>query len=187
MPPIYTALGFSPKGSNVGHEDIKQAFGYFGVKDVWGKMNHLAATFGGATLSLRDNFIALAGARHRAAHDPTSSIPVADLQSNIRSAIVIGICCDVTAKNVGAAIRKCLNINNLENDVTQYSGLYRFLDEQRDGSWVEKIPTRSRSVKRYNNRAEGVAAASARRFTSYVVVRDKTGQPVELAGLIQIL
>lgn len=182
VPPAYTALGFSPKGSNVGHEDIKQAFGVFGVRDAWGKMNLLAATFGGAVLSLRDNFIALGSARHRAAHDPVSSIPVADLQSNIRSAIVIGICCDVIAKNAGAAIRACRNKNNLENDVARFSRASRFLDQQIDGSWLERASPMHRGAKRYADRPAGITGARARGGRPFVVVRDTTGQPVELAG-----
>ncbi|MER8639302.1 hypothetical protein [Mesorhizobium sp. M1365] len=182
VPPSYTALGFSPKGSNIGHEDIKQAFGIFGVKDAWGKMNLLAATLGGAVLSMRDNFIALANARHRAAHNPVSSIPVADLQTNIRSAIVIGICCDVIAKNAGAAIRACRSKNNLENDVAAFSRASRFLDQQIDGSWLERASPTNRGVKRYADRVAGITGAHARSGTPFVVVRDVTGQPVELAG-----
>jgi hypothetical protein len=182
VPPTYTALGFSPRGSNIGHEDIKQAFGIFGVKDAWGKMNDLAAKFGGAVLSLRENFIALASARHSAAHDPVSSIPVADLQSNIRSAIVIGICCDVIAKNAGVAIRTCHDKKQLENDVARFTRPYRFLDQQADGSWLERPSPSSRGVKRYSDRAAGITGAHARRGTPYIVVRDLTGQPVELAG-----
>jgi len=181
-PPTYTALGFSPKGSNIGHEDIKQAFRVFGVKDAWGQMNLLAATFGGAALSLRDNFIALASARHRAAHDPVSSIPVADLQSNIRSAIVIGICCDVVAKNAGAAIRVCRNKKNLENDVTSFSRGSRFLDQQVDGTWLERASPMHRGLKRYPDRGSGITGARARSGSPFVVVRDTTGQPLELVG-----
>lgn len=182
IPPTYTALGFSPKGSNIGHEDIKQAFGIFGIKDAWGKMNLLAATLGGAVLSLRDNFVGLASARHRAAHDPVSSIPVADLQSNIRSAIVIGICCDVIAKNVGAGIRKCRSKNDLENDVATFSRASRFLDQQIDGFWLERASPTHRGIKRYSDRDSGIAGASGRGGTPFVIVRDTTGQPVELAG-----
>lgn len=175
-------MGFSRKGSNIGHEDIKQAFGIFGVEDAWGKMNHLASTFGGGTPSLRDNFVALADARHRAAHNPVSNIPVADLQSNIRSAIVIGICCDVIAKDAGAAIRTCRNKNNLKTDVSRSSRASRFLDQQIDGSWLERATPTHRGTKRYTDRADGIAAARARRGTPYVVVRDSTGRPVELIG-----
>jgi hypothetical protein len=181
-PPAYTALGFSPKGSNIGHEDIKQAFGIFGVKDAWGKMNTLAATFGSAVLSLRDNFIALASARHRAAHDPISSIPVSDLQSHIRSAIIIGICCDVLSKNAGTAIRMCRHKNNLESDVATFSRPTRFLDQQTDGSWLERASPTQRGVKKYTERTSGMASAKARNGTPFVLVRDMTGQPIELAG-----
>ncbi|MDQ0395783.1 hypothetical protein [Labrys monachus] len=181
-PPSYTALGFSPKGSNVGHDDIKQAFGTFGVKDPWSKMNSLAAAFGGAALSLQENYKNLAGTRHKAAHDPVSSIPVADLQSNIRSAIVIGICCDVLAKNAGAAIKACQDKKNLEKDVATYSRDTRFLDEQADGSWLERPFTVRKGTKLYPNRAIGIAGAVARAAKPFVIVRDRTGQPIELAG-----
>lgn len=180
--PSYTALGFSPKGSNVGHDDIKQAFGTFGVKDAWGKMNSLAAAFGGATLSLQQNYKNLSAARHKAAHDPVSSIPVADLQSNIRSAIVIGICCDVLAKNAGAAIKACQDKKNFEKDVAAYSRETRFLDEQPDGSWLERASPAHRGAKLYPSRAIGVAGALARAARPLVIVRDRTGQPIELAG-----
>lgn len=182
VPPAYTALGFSPKGSNVGHEDIKQAFSTFGIKDAWGKMNELAASYGGAVLSLKQNYKALSEARHKAAHDPVSSIPVADLQSHIRSAIVIGICCDVLAKNAGAAIKACRDKKDLEKDVAAYRRASRFLDEQTDGSWLERASPAAKGTKRYPNRADGIAGATARAGTPFVVVRDQTGQPIELAG-----
>ncbi|WP_188849977.1 hypothetical protein [Aureimonas glaciei] len=180
--PFYTALGFSPKGSNVSHEDIKKAFRTFGVIDAWGKMNTLAAALGGAALSLEENYKNLASARHKAAHDPISSIPVADLQSNIRSAIVIGICCDVMAKNAGSAIRICRHKKNLETDVAAYARAMRFLDEQQNSSWLERPSVGSRGTKAYPDRATGIAGARARVAKPFVIVRDKTGQPIELAG-----
>ncbi len=182
VPPAYTALGFSPKGSNVGHEDIKQAFSTFGVKDAWGKMNALAAAYGGAVLSLNENYRALSNARHKAAHDPVSSIPVADLQSHIRSAIVIGICCDVLAKNAGAAIKACLDKKDLEKDVAAYQRASRFLDEQADGSWLERASPAAKGAKRYPSRADGIAGAMVRTGAPFVIVRDQTGQPIEVAG-----
>jgi hypothetical protein len=181
-PPKYTALGFSPRGSNVGHDDIKRAFGTFGVKDAWGRMNNIAATFGGAALSLETNFKNLSNARHRSAHDPMSSIPIKDLESNIRSAIVIGICCDVMAKNLGLAIQMCRKESEIQKRIDNYWKASRFLDQQTDGTWLERSTINHRSAKRYKDRISGVAGVAGRRGAPFVIVRDTTGQPIELVG-----
>lgn len=182
VPPTYTAHGFKAKGANVGHEDVKQAFGAFGLDNAWGRMDAIAAQFGGAALSLNNEFKTLASARHRSAHDPVSAIPVSDLQSNIHSAIVIGICCDVLGKNVGTALASCVDATKLVSSVQTYSRPVRYLDEQTDGSWLERRSPTNRAVKKYPNKVDGITGATARGGTPFVVIRNSSHLPIELAG-----
>lgn len=181
-PPTYTAHGFSPKGSNVGHEDIKQAFAAFGLKDAWGRMDALATRIGGAMPSLNNEFKLLSEARNLAAHDPVSSIPIADLRSHIQSAITIAICCDIIAKNVGAAIRTCTDARALTSSIEAFFRPVRFLDEQIDGTWLERATPTHRAVKRYRQKADGIAGAVARVGVPFVVLRNTRLLPIELFG-----
>jgi hypothetical protein len=56
VPPIYTGLGFSPKGSNISEGDIKSLFAAFGVRDGWRRLSALCGNVGSSRLSLRDDF-----------------------------------------------------------------------------------------------------------------------------------
>lgn len=181
-PPTYTAHGFNTKGSNINHENIKRAFAAFGYKDAWTKMNLLAASLGSANLSLVNEFQNLAKARHRAAHDPVSSLPVSDLQANIRASIIIGICVDICSNNVGNAIKISLKSTDISNNIKNIQRPIRFLDLQSDGKWREHTKSTSRAVKIHTEKTEAINVAANRREKPFVVVRDASLLPIELGG-----
>ncbi len=181
-PPTYTPLGFSPSGSNVGHEDVKKGFAAFGVQDPWGKLTTLSSAVGSGYLSLADQYRTLASARNSSAHDPAGNIPTATLQSNLHAVIVLGIAVDLLGHEVGKAAKLCTDKTKFETEVNTIKHSIRFLDEQLDGKWAERATTGGKIVKNYPNRAAGIASASARKGNPVVVVRDVSGLPISLAS-----
>lgn len=180
-PPTYTHLGFSPSGSNVGHEDVKKGFSAFGVQDPWGKLTALSSTIGSSYFSLEDQYRTLASARNNSAHDPAGNIPTATLQSNLHAVVVLGIAVDLLGHAVGRAAKLCTDKSKFENEVNTVKHSIRFLDEQLDGKWAERATTGGRIIKKYPNRVSGVASASARSGGPSVVVRDASGLPIAIA------
>ncbi|OCJ42746.1 hypothetical protein [Agrobacterium tumefaciens] len=178
-PPIYTAFGFSPSGSNVGHEDIKQGFKAFGVTNAWGKLTGIASIIGSGSLSLENDYIALARSRHVSAHT-AANIPTSDLISNLNAAIVIGISVDILGMHLGKAIKNCRTASDLDTSVAGMNFNVRFLDFGTDGKWHERASSASRIVKKYPDREEGKAGMLARRSAIPVVVRNSSSTPIEL-------
>ncbi|MEX0408549.1 hypothetical protein ABGN05_23085 [Aquibium sp. LZ166] len=178
--PTYTAFGFSSSGSNVGHDDIKKGFAAFGLTDAWGKMSLIASDIGGGTLSLENEFRGLARARHMSAHEPASNIPTTTLQSHLKAAILLGITIDILASDLGGAIRNCGKKADLPIVVSAVAHSYRFLDEQIDGSWLERASAAGRGVKRLPDKDMAVQSALQRKSSSHIVVRDAASFPREL-------
>lgn len=180
-PPKYTAFGFSPKGSNVGADDIRDGFSAFGIDKVWNRLRDVARDIGVARLSLEDDFRNLTRARNAAAHNPDSNIPTSDLQANIRNSITIGICCDLLAsacKEGYSAARGSIDIDL--SSITTIP-VYRFLDLGMDGKWSESLPSK-KTVKRYVDREVAIATALGRAKTKIVVIRNQSQIPEALAG-----
>ncbi|MER8898910.1 HEPN domain-containing protein [Mesorhizobium sp. M0676] len=180
VPPVYTSFGFSPSGSNVGHEDIKQGFASFSVNNAWGKLDAIARQIGAASLSLENDYKALAQARHSSAHDPAGNIPTGTLQSSIRSGIVIGIAADILACDVGKIIRGTSNTQSLDAKVNSVTHRVRFIDELANGAWVERPTIASRAIKKYPDRPSAKAGVLARKSLGMVVARGISTSPLEL-------
>lgn len=180
-PPTYTHLGFSPSGSNVGHEDVKKGFAAFGVQDPWGKLTALSSEVGSGYLSLADEYKTLASARNSSAHDPAGNIPTTTLQSNLMAVIVLGITIDLMGHAVGKAAKLCNNKTRFEADVNAVTYSIRFLDSQLDGRWTERATTNGRAIKNYPNKQAGIAGAASRNGAPAVIIRDTSGLPISLA------
>lgn len=181
-PRAYSSLGFSPKGSNVGHDDVKDALAAFGVRDPWREMGVIAGKIGLGSVDLRSDFIALSRSRHAAAHQSTSNIPTSTLQSLVRSALVIGMSCDILAGNTAEAIRTCTRPAALVATVQRFARPIRFLDPQSDGSWLETAEGRRRASQRHQSKSAGIGVALARRGMPFVVIRDTQRLPTALVA-----
>lgn len=179
-PPTFTSFGFSPTGSNIGHEDIKKGFSALGVIDPWRKLAAIASAIGAGRISLETDYRTLASARHRSAHNPQTNVPTADLQTNIQIAITLGIAFDILSDSTGKIIESCRNITTLTNDINSAIYELRFIDLQLDGSVLERPSLVGRAVKRYTNRAAAGLGASSRARTSHVIVRSHTSSPIAL-------
>lgn len=179
-PPKYSATGFSPSGSNIGHEDVKRGFRSFLVSNPWGKMTTIATDIGAATLSLEDDFKALARARHQAAHDPAGNIPTANLQAHLGAATTIAMTADLLGCAVSDAIVSCKKKADFEAGINNARCHFRFLDDLSNGRWAEKKPDGKRVVRLHVDRSVGVATVSKRSGTPRVVIRNSKSQPIEL-------
>lgn len=180
IPAVYSALGFSPKGSNVSHEDIKTAFGAFGVQAPWDKLSGIATAVGSSRVSLSSDYQNLAKTRHSSAHDPTGNVATADLETNIETAIIIGIAIDVLASALSEAFARASTPTKLAAAITGIVHAFRFIDQQSDGTWLERV--NNRTVKRYSNELAASTGALSRRRSGIVVARDIRQVPVALIG-----
>ena len=179
-PATYTALGFSPRGSNVSHGDIKEAFLAFGVTEPWNKLSQIATAVGSSRVSLSTDYRNLARTRHSSAHNPTGNVASADLQTNLDTAIVIGIAIDVLSLSIAQVFATARNPSLLTVGLENIAHNFRFIDEQSDGTWVECI--NGRRVKRYPDEAAAMAGALGRSRPGRVIARDIRRVPVAMIG-----
>jgi hypothetical protein len=179
-PAVYTALGFSPKGSNVSHKDIATAFGACGVEAPWEKLSAIATALGSSRLSLSSDFQNLAKTRHRSAHNPMGNVASADLETNVETAILIGIAIDVLASALSRAFLRESTPARLAAAISGITHEYRFIDQQPDGTWLERV--NGTSVQRYADESAATAGALARQKRRIVIARDIRQVPLALLG-----
>lgn len=180
VPAVYTALGFSPRGSNVSNEDIKTAFVACGVEKPWDKLSQIATAVGSSRVSLSSDYQNLAKTRHSSAHNPTGNVTSSDLQTNIDTAIVIGIAIDVLSSAIAKAFSGARSPATLDSAIQGITHRFRFIDEQPDGSWMERID--GRAVKKYANEAAAINGALARSRRASIIARDTRQVPVAMIG-----
>ncbi|CCJ08272.1 HEPN domain-containing protein [Methylocystis sp. SC2] len=179
-PPLYTAIGFSPKGSNVSKDDIKAVLSALGREDAWNELGGLARLIGSSRISLDNDYSNLASTRHSAAHDSSTNIPTSDLQSHLESIIVIGITFDVLATTLVKSHQKAKSKSDLPIRLTSLNFPFRFLDEQVNGKWYERRGGSTRTIKAYASEPEARLGATRRRGGAFVILRDPRQIPMEL-------
>ena len=180
-PPIFTSLGFSPRGSNVAASDIAAAFNVLKVKKPWTVLSSIAASMGGASLDLENDFTNLSKTRHRAAHNPQFNIPTSDLQNNLRAAIAIGISVDILAKLVSDRWAAAGRISEVSAQVAALIYPMRFIDDGVGSIFIERAASTGRAVKHYVSESLAVTGAAGRSTSSFVIRRDASGRPLALA------
>jgi RiboL-PSP-HEPN len=180
-PPNYTGLGFSPKGSNISENDIKNLFSAFGVTDSWRLLSNLCAKLGSARVSLRDDFKNFLRARNKSAHDSTTNVPTADVETHLATALLIGITSDIVVTNTIDCFvvkRTTAAAELAANSIATLS--IRFFDEQGGGAWAERVDINGRVIKRYSDRAAGMTEVRSRSRPLPIVVRNTSLVPMEL-------
>lgn len=180
-PSQFTSFGFSPRGSNVSHEDIKKAFRALGMKDAWGQLRTITVAVGSARISLVDDFRNLSRTRNKSAHDPESNVPSSDLKTHIEISILIGIAVDVLTSGVATAYTSAATSADLDLRLAELPQAFRFVDQETDGLLVERSTLSGRAFKRYANEGEAIAGALARSGSPFVIVRSPGTTPLALA------
>lgn len=180
VPPAYTALGFSPRGSNVSEADVSNVLKAFGVANPWAKMSSIAGLVGSARLDLKADYQALSRARHRSAHNPDSNVASGDLVTHIENATLIAVTFDVVTSMIARSIPGLPNFAALPVRVAAAVPAIRFVDKEPNGSWAERPSSSARTVKRYPSEAAAVAGAKGRANTDLVISRDVQRVPVSV-------
>ena len=181
VPPSFTGLGFSPKGSNVSETDIKNLFAAFGVKDAWRYLSTLCGSLGSSRLSLRDDFRNFLRARNRAAHDSTTNIATSDAETHLATALLIGMTADIVITNSVYCFVRKRTLAEAEAAANNVSSLaIRFVDEQVGGSWLERVGINGNTIKRYSDRDTATNEARSRTRLLPIVVRNRGLVPTEL-------
>lgn len=181
VPAIYTAYGFSPRGSNIGHGDIKEALRALGLKDPWGKLVAITTAIGSKRVSLFDDYKAMAAKRHKSAHDPMSNVPTADLKTHLEMAIAIGIGIDILTTTIGDAYVAASNKGDLAARLLALSYPVRFIDQQADGSLLERATATGRGIKQYLTESAAITGASGRAKFAFLILRAPSTMPLALA------
>jgi hypothetical protein len=176
----YTALGFSPKGSNVSDDDIRDAFSSCGIPAAWQRLSAITQAVGSARVSLSTDYRNLARSRHRSAHNPDGNVPTADLQTHIETAILVGLSVAVLTRAASAAFGKATTPLKLKGDLQAVTSTYRFIDEQANGTWGERASAGGKIVKIYESEAQAVAGAVGRKDSRPIICRDVRQVPIAL-------
>jgi hypothetical protein len=179
-PPLYSMLGFSPKGSNIGHADIKSLLSAFGIKNGWGFLSSICAHLGASRISLQDDFQNFSRARNRAAHDSTTSIASGDLATHLGTALLSGMSVDIALTSAIDAFVKEKTIAAAEAAASAVPTTFRLIDEQLDGSFFERIGMSGNTIKKYASRDAADTEAKSRKKVLPIVVRDRSSVPTEL-------
>jgi hypothetical protein len=178
-PASYSHYGFSPKGSNVSSDDIKEFFSSFGIDKPWERLKDISTIIGCSRLSLQSDFKQLSGLRNKSAHNPTTNVPSNDVQTHLENTVVIAACIDYQICQLLSAARKSnssdLYIRNVGNGQIKV----RYVDAMPDDRWGERPGPNERVVKFYRSEVEAVAGALSRARVDSVIVRDVQKLPLE--------
>ena len=180
VPPSYTAIGFSPKGSNISKDDIKTALAALGADDGWTRLSRIARDIGSTRLSLEGEYANLANIRNRAAHDSAVNVPTTDLQAHLEVVNVIGITFDIMCSSLVSTYLKARTPAHVAAGFAILAPSYRFIDHQVDGRWFERAKTTGRVVKSYSTELEARTVAGTRTGGGFIVIRDIKQLPIEL-------
>lgn len=180
-PANYTALGFSPKGSNVAESDVSKFLSAFGVENPWDRLGSIAQMIGASRINLRDDFLGLSKARHRSAHNPDSNVATSDLETHLENVVIIAVSVDILAVAIKKALRQLPRISELKVRMTAWPHRVRFVDEEFAGTWVERAESTSQVIKRYLSQTDAIEVARSRKKVDIVIVRDTAKIPIRAA------
>jgi hypothetical protein len=180
VPPKYTGLGFSPRGSNILPSDIKSLLSAFGIRDGWGFLSRLCNNLGASRLSLHDDFQNFFRARNKAAHDSATNVASGDLETHLGTALLTGMSVDIALTRAIDSFVKERSITAAEGAANNISALFRFVDEQLSGSFLERIGLTGHTIKKYSDRASATNEVASRKKALLIVFRDTSSVPTAL-------
>lgn len=179
VPPTFTSLGFSSRGSNISKDHVAEFFKAFGVPNSWAALGQIPAHLGTARLSLSDDFENFARDRNRAAHDSEANIPSANLETHLETAILAAISVDVAATHVVDTYVTATTIAAAKAACVLFPAAFRFIDENVAApKWTEKLA--SGIVAQHTTLQVAKSAAAKRTPSLPIVVRDGRLFPVEV-------
>ncbi len=179
-PAAYTALGFSPRGSNVSDADIHKVLKVFGVDKPWDKLGKIAREIGSTRISLKQDYISLSRTRHKSAHQPNTNIPSTDLRSHIEIAVLIGICFDCACRIISRAMTIAKDFGSFESLVQGTALEFRFLDLEIGGTCAERISGSMNVIRRYKDETSAISGSLLRKGHRNIVLRDIQSIPIAM-------
>lgn len=180
-PSAFSGYGFSPRGSNIGSDDILTGLKALGVPDPWRKLTALTHDIGLARTNLEDDYRALASSRHTSAHNPTGNIPTQDLLTNIDVASLIAVTIAATLQTLKPIYLSSTTATQLASRTNAPDVKFRFIDRLTDGYWMERKVGAGRGVKKYPTLETAKSGVAARVGTFSVLVRAEDLKPLELS------
>jgi len=178
-PAMYNGFGFSPKGSNVGADDVRDAFKAIGVQHPWRKLTEITKDMGSARADLESDFKNLAVARHRSAHNPNANIASTDLLTNIDVAGLVATAVGALLQTLMPIFKTATDISSLQSQCIAPTVIFRFLDLTPRGMWAEKSLA-GKVMVRHAKLDDAVRVACARRGNRAVVSRSASLVPLSL-------
>lgn len=178
-PPKYSSAGFSPRGSNIGHEDVKALFSAFGVLDPWQKIGNIANYVGGGRVSIVDDIRNFSSARHSCAHNADFVIATGDVEGHLEVCAVAAIAIDVLAMKCVVAVKAASQTSQIAPALASPTIQCRFVDMDAGApnSFLERSPSSSRAYRRHQGLTTALGEAAKRAGTDAVIARDATGKP----------
>lgn len=178
-PPRYSAAGFSPKGSNIGHDDVKTLFAAFGVADPWAKIGSLANAIGGGRVSIVDDFKNFSGARNSCAHDANYVIATNDVAGHLEACATAAIAIDMLAMKCVDAVKSARQTPDVTLALAAPSARCRFIDMDPSARdfFLERSSSSLRVYRRHQGLVVALSEAAGRANIEAVVARDRAGRP----------
>ena len=180
IPPKYTGLGFSPKGSNILPADIKSLLSAFGIKNGWGFLSKVCGNLGASRISLQDDFQNFFRARNKAAHDSAANTASGDLETHLGTALLTGMSVDIALTSAIDSFVTERTIATAEDAANKIPASFRFVDEQLNGSFLERIGLAGHTIKKHSDRALATKEVLSRRKVLLIVFRDTSSVPTVL-------
>ncbi len=181
-PPVYTSLGFSPKGSNVHKDDVSACLRALGAQEPWAELAGVASRTGSARVNIADDYKAVSDRRNACAHNSKASIPTTDLRSHLEIVTILGIGFDVIASSLVSRICNASSASEVKSTSPALAPKFRFLDHDIAGLYSERSAISGRSVKNYMNETAGRAGLLSRASapTEFRIIRNTQRVPIEL-------
>jgi RiboL-PSP-HEPN len=176
----YTGLGFSPKGSNISSDDLHNLLTAFEVQNPWQSLARIVSNMGATRVNLQNDFINLIRSRNKAAHETTTNTATADLRTHLDTALLVGMSIDILLTNAVGAFVKEQTLVAAASIANLPPLNCRFLDQDANDEWREKVGISGRTIKRYRDKSAAKTGALARAGDALVVVRDLRSIPIEL-------
>ena len=181
-PSSYNKFGFSPNGSNIKSEDVRDLPKLFGVKNGWFQLQTVCSEIGASRLALSNDFENFKKARNAGAHDIGSNIASLDLDTHIETALLVGISSDISISNAIEWLCRSHTHALAMQHISTNRPKYKFLVERGDGRWAEYGTGNARIIKIYPDfeNAKRGAATRSRQQNTHLVAKDLSLRPVFL-------
>lgn len=134
VPPVFTGLGFSTKGSNISSDDIGTS---------------VCTMIDNTRLDAKVEFENFYNIRNASAHDSNTNVPTGDLNSYIDLALLVGLAIDIIITHAVDCYVSARTTRMAEDAVNKLAPRLRFLDQLPDGKWKDVAIAKKRARKIY--------------------------------------